>query len=627
MSRKYYIAYGGIALIIFLVYLPALSNGFVNWDDQLYVYENADIRSIDARFLKLAFTSVMVSNWHPLTMLSYAVDYSIWGLNPFGYHLFSIVLHAINTLLAAILAKKLAEEAGAGENLSVFIGAALALLFGLHPLRVESVAWVSEKKDVLSGFFFFLSLISYLKYKKTSKALPYALSLFFFIFSVMGKPMSITLPAVLLILDFHPLDGFKAGVKKALIEKAPFFALSVLFAGATVWAQASDNAIASLDPYPMASRMLVSIRALAFYIFKTLLPINLAPFYPRDLSPSPFGAEYIASLALVIAITALSILLLKRSRLPLALWLFYLATLSPVIGIIQVGSQAAADRYAYIPGLAPLILIAAGGGRLFKRRSGAAAALAIACAIVLGALTVRQVSVWKDSVSLWSHEVAVYPDDAPIGWSNLGLAYKDSGELDKAVASYEKAIEIDPNYADAYGNRGVAYLKLGRMNDALEDLSTAIRLNPESAELHGNRGVAFITTGEYEKAIGDLSESIRLSPSTAAKGYFNRGISYKALGMNAEAVSDFTRTIEAEPSFGGAHNNRGGAYLRMGSFDEAIEDFSAAVRIDPEDGAAHYNLGLSYLKAGDAGRAAASFTNAASLGIEQAEAQLKLLGR
>lgn len=627
MSRRSYIIYGAIAIIILLVYLPALSNGFVNWDDQLYVYENADIRSIDARFLKLAFTSVMVSNWHPLTMLSYAVDYSIWGLNPFGYHLVNIVLHAVNTFLAGALALMLSRKAGAEERVSVFIGATLALLFGLHPLHVESVAWVSERKDVLSGLFFFLSLIYYMKYKNTSKAMPYIGSLVFFILSVMGKPMSITLPAVLLILDFYPLNGFKAGVKKALIEKAPFFGLSVVFAGVTVWAQASDNAIASLDPYPMASRMLVATRALAFYIYKTIIPVNLAPFYPRDLSPSPFGAEYMASLALIIAITALSILFLKRSRLPLALWLFYLATLSPVIGIIQVGSQAAADRYTYIPGLAPLMLIAAGGGWLFKRRSGAAAAFAIVCAIVLGALTVRQVSVWKDSVSLWSHEVAVYPDDAPIGWSNLGLAYKDKGELDKAVASYEKAIGIDPNYADAYGNRGVAYLKLGRVNDALEDLSTAISLNPESAELHGNRGVAFISTAEYEKAIGDLSESIRLSPSTAAKGYFNRGIAYKALGMNAEAVSDFTRTIEAEPSFAGAYNNRGGAYLRMSSFDEAIDDFNAAVRIDPDDGAAHYNLGLSYLKAGDVEKAATSFTNAASLGIPQAEAQLRLLGR
>lgn len=626
-NRRAYIIYGAIAIAILLVYLPALSNGFVNWDDQLYVYENADIRGIDARFLRLAFTSVMVSNWHPLTMLSYAVDYSIWGQNPFGYHLVNILLHAVNTFLAGALALMLSREAGAEGRVSVFIGATLALLFGVHPLHVESVAWVSERKDVLSGLFFFLSLICYMKYKKTSKAMPYIGSLVFFVLSVTGKPMSITLPAVLLILDLYPLDGFKAGVKKALIEKAPFFALSVIFAGVTVWAQSSDNAIASLDPYPMTSRVLVAIRALAFYIYKTFLPFNLAPFYPRDLSPSLFGIEYLASFAFLAAITAASILLLKKSRLPLALMLFYLVTLSPVIGIIQVGSQAAADRYTYIPGIAPLMLTAVGFGWVCKKNTGAAAALALICALALGALTVRQVSVWKDSVSLWSHEVAVYPDEAPIGWSNLGLAYKDRGEIDKAVANYEKAIEADPGYADAYGNRGVAYLKMGRIGDALEDLSRAIRLNPESAELYGNRGVAFINAGDYEMAVEDLTESIRLSPSTASKGYFNRGIAYKALGMNMEAVSDFTRTIEAEPSFGGAHNNRGGAYLRMGSHEEAIEDFNAAIRIDPGDAAAHYNLGLSYLKAGDVERASASFTEAASLGIEQAEAQLKLLGR
>jgi len=622
--RTPYIVYGGIALIALLVYLPALSNGFVNWDDQAYVYENHNIRSFDLKWL---LSAVVVGNWHPLTMLSYMVDYSIWGLNPFGYHLANIVIHAANTFLVGVLGLRLTALASSDKRASLFTGATLALLFGLHPLHVESVAWVSERKDVLSTLFFLLSIISYLNYKKTPKPLSYIGSLLLFALSVMGKPMSITLPAVLLIMDFYPLNGFKAGIKKALVEKVPYFAMAIIFAGVTVWAQGSDNAIASLDYHPMGSRVLVAIRALAFYIYKTAVPINLAPFYPRDLAPSFFGIEYTSSFALVIAITAVSILFLKKSRLPLALMLFYLVTLSPVIGIIQVGSQAAADRYTYIPGLAPFMLIATGVGWISSRNKGVATALALILAFVLGALTIRQIAVWRDSVSLWSHEVAVYPDEAPIGWSNLGLAYKDRGELDKAVTNYNKATEVDPGYAEAYGNRAATYLRMGRMDEALDDLSTAIRLNPRIPELYGNRGVVFINIGEYEKAIEDLTESIGLSPSTAAKGFFNRGIAYKGLGMNAEAVSDFTRTIEADPSFAGAYNNRGGAYLRMGSYDAAIEDFSSAVRMKPDDAAAHYNLGLSYLKKGETESAVASFEKAASLGLPQAAAQLRLLKR
>ncbi|MBI4949811.1 MAG: tetratricopeptide repeat protein [Deltaproteobacteria bacterium] len=625
MSRRTpYIVYGGVALLALLVYLPALGNGFVNWDDHVYVYENHNIRAFDLKWL---LSAVVVGNWHPLTMLSYMADWSIWGQDPFGYHLSNIVIHAANTFLVGILGARLTERAGSDERPSLFTGATLALLFGLHPLHVESVAWVSERKDVLSAFFFFLSIISYLNYKKTSKPLPYIGSLLLFALSVMGKPMSITLPAVLLIMDFYPLNGFKAGVKKALVEKVPYFAMSIIFAGVTVWAQGSDNAIASLDYHPMGSRVLVAIRALAFYIYKTIIPINLAPFYPRDLAPSFFGIEYASSFALIIAITAVSILFLKKSRLPLALMLFYLVTLSPVIGIIQVGSQAAADRYTYIPGLAPFMLTAAGIGWISNRHKGVATAFALIFALVLGALTIRQIAVWRDSVSLWSREVAVYPDEAPIGWSNLGLAYKDRGELDRAVANYERAIEIDPGYAEAYGNRGATYLRMGRMDEALDDLSTAIRLNPRVPELYGNRGVVFINIGEYEKAVKDLTESISLDASTAAKGFFNRGIAYKALGMNAEAVADFTRTIEADPSFAGAYNNRGGAYLRTGDFKNAIKDFNTSIELAPSEPTAHYNLGLAYIKTGDMEAAISHFRSAASLGLPQAQAQLKLLGR
>ncbi|MBI5644002.1 MAG: tetratricopeptide repeat protein [Deltaproteobacteria bacterium] len=622
MNKKLnYMIPAAAAIVTMLAYLPALQNGFVNWDDQLYVYDNPDIRIMDARFFKLIFTTVLVSNWHPLTMLSYAIDYSIWGLDPFGYHLVSVIFHGLNTFLAGLLATRLTRLAtGLDDGRALFTGAVFALLFGLHPLHVESVAWVSERKDVLSGFFFFLSILSYLRYKRGHVS-GYFCALLFFILSFMSKPMTITLPAVLLILDYYPL---KAGLRKSILEKVPFFALGGLFTATTLWAQGSDNAIAPLTPYPISSRILVAARGFIFYLYKTILPSGLAPFYPRDLSPRLFSLEYLGAFALLFIIFLFCIIYIKKNRAYISGWLFYLVTLLPVIGIIQVGSQAAADRYTYLPSIGPFMLIAAGAGYLFARKKTAAVIIAAITSLLLASCTVRQVYVWKDSISLWSHEVRVYPNDAPLGYSNLGIAYKAIGDYDKAIYSYNKALEIDPDYADAYSNRGVVYMRLGRFNEGLDDFTNAIRLNPDNPETYGNRGVAYINTGNYGEAIEDLSRSISLSPNP--KSYFNRGTAHKALGDYRAALLDFDKAIELNPLFSGAYNNRGGVFLRTGDLDRAIADFVVATTQAPGESTAYYNLGLAYARSGDKENAVESFRKASGLGLKQADEYLRQLG-
>ncbi|MCC6501644.1 MAG: hypothetical protein IT362_00735, partial [Deltaproteobacteria bacterium] len=352
------------AAITFLVFLPALSGGFVNWDDQRYVYENTLIRSIDLEFLKTIFSTIQVSNFHPLTMLSYAVDFALWGENPFGYHLENVILHAINTFFAGWLAVRLVEARGNRNHISAFIaGLTTALLFGLHPMHVESVAWISEKKDVLSGLFFILSLLAYLRYHRNRSFSSYALCFAFFILSLLSKPMAVTLPAVLLIIDMYPLERHsKEGFGRMLLEKIPFFFASMLIAVVTVIAQSGSGALRSLETDPLGLRVLTAFRGFIFYLVKLIFPTGLAPYYPHPLEQSITNYQYWGAIVIFVAITAAAVYAFKKGKAAFpGAWAFFVVTLLPVIGIIQVGRQAAADRYIYIPAIALFVLI---GGAL-----------------------------------------------------------------------------------------------------------------------------------------------------------------------------------------------------------------------------------------------------------------------
>lgn len=518
------------AMAAFLVYLPTLWNGFVNLDDPGYVYENPNIRSFGLSFIRYAFTTIVLSNWHPLTMVSYGLDYMVWGLDPFGYHLVNIIFHAANTFLVAYLAGTLARSLG--QRGSVFAGVATALLFGLHPLHVESVAWVAERKDVLSVFFFLLSLLAYLRFAGSRSVRFYLLSLAAFALALLSKPMAITLPLVLLIIDFHPLGRLFNRDGKSLavfIEKVPFFILSAASAFMTLWAQKS--AIVTMEFIPFQIRLFTAVRAYIFYLYKMILPLDLAVYYPHPLRIDFLSLDYLGAITVFVAITAFCILMARKERLFLSVWLFYVITLAPVIGIIQVSNQAAADRYTYLPALGPFILVGVGAGALLKKREGLFAALAAATAavsIALSVLTVRQVSVWKDPVSLWSNEIDYLKGDP--GFSEVktvylngevyqyvpriissyyyrGMGYDKTGDFGKAIADYTRVIELNPDFPGAYNNRGTSYAKLGRYPEAIEDFKKAVELNPYFRDAYLNLGNVYMKTGEgalaaiyYEKA-------------------------------------------------------------------------------------------------------------------------------
>ncbi len=510
------------ALATLVLYLPSLSNGFVNWDDNIYVYANAGIRHFDLAWL---LTAKVSSNWHPLTMLSIMIDYAIWGLNPFGYHLVNVVLHAVNTALVFILSAKVFERAGLVGRRVVTASVIAALLFGIHPLHVESVSWVSERKDVLSGLFFLLALLSYLRYAPADEAKRkgwYALSLVFFALGLLSKPMVVTLPAVLLILDFYPFDrlGGPGAVKRAVLEKIPFFALSVLFAVVAVLSQ-SLQAMSTVSAVPLSARIVTAVRAIAFYVYRMIVPIGLAPFYKLDKAIWFTDTWFIVSALFIIAASVFCVAAAKRSRAYAAAWLYYLVTLSPVLGIVQVGLQAAADRYTYLPSISLFMLAGAGVGLLYGRLDAGAGRVAlrvfvIAALAVLSLLTIRQEAVWKDGATLWGQEIKVFPTERR-GYYSRAQAYKDRGQYREAITDLTRAIEISPGYAEAYSLRGNSYKRLGELDHALEDMKTAVTLKPDEANFHYNLSLIYAQLGLREKAIESARTASRLGLGVATE--------------------------------------------------------------------------------------------------------------
>jgi hypothetical protein len=501
-------------LATLLVYLPALWNEFVYWDDNLYVFENPHIRSLDGSFFRWAFSSFDASNWHPLTWISHAVDYAIWGMNPLGHHLTSIILHAVNTGLVVLLALQLlqiAKERGSRDHSPSFLNdrailiaaGVTGLLFGIHPVHVESVAWVSERKDLLCALFFLLSIMAYVKAAEgrgaEGKRLPVRIllpALGFFVLALLSKPMAVTLPVVLLILDWYPLGriGTFRTFRTALVEKVPFFALSLASSIVTVAAQQEGLSLVGLEVVPLSTRLLVAVQSLLAYLGKILLPLNLVPLYPYPRHVSLLSLTYVSAIGVVLGITLACVVLAKKQRFWLSTWTYYVVTLIPVLGIIQAGNQSMADRYVYLPSIGPLLVSGLGAAWLtdqaIRRAKPVLAARVISIGVILvlslslSYLTVVQTRVWKNSLVLWTWVIEKEPDRLPLAYNNRGMVFFQANDLDRAMTDFDKAVDLDPLYAKAYYNRGCAHYRKGELAKAIADYRKTISLEPRYYEAY-----------------------------------------------------------------------------------------------------------------------------------------------
>jgi tetratricopeptide (TPR) repeat protein len=624
----------------------------------VYVTGNSHVQQgLSWKNVEWAFSNSDGGNWHPITWFSHMVDCQLFGLAPWGHHFVSVLFHGLNAVLVFLVLRSLTGtgSSGTGATWPSFI---LAALFALHPLRVESVAWVAERKDVLSAYFALLTLLAYAEYVSSvecrrernseirnpkSEGIPnpekrryfavrtphsaflYLIVLFLFALGLMSKPMLVTLPFVLLLLDYWPLRRWEVqSVKPAvrlLVEKIPFFVLTAIFSVITIVVQRKEGAMTLAIPF--VGRVENAVVSFCRYIGKTFYPDHLAFFYPYE-SRWPF----VAIVSAAVLLGAISILAIYRRRQRPCLligWLWFVGTLIPVIGLIQVGEQALADRYTYIPSIGLLLALVWGAHELtrhwkFQRSILGlfAAALALVCALKAR----HQIGIWKNDEVLFTHAIAVTRGNY-IAYNNLGATFERQGRWEEAAAQFRRAIAEKPDYAQAHKNLGIVFERQGQPGRAIEKYREAIRLNPSYAEPHNALGALFTAQGRVDEAIEEFQKALRLKPDYA-DAHFNLGSVYGRKGLLDEAIREYQAVLEVQPNRADVHNNLGVALDNKGRIDDAIGEYVEAIELEPGYARARFNLGVALSRKGALAPAIEQFQEALRLRPDYKEARTNL---
>jgi Flp pilus assembly protein TadD len=596
----------GLAVLSVGVFCVALRNGFVNFDDDLYVTENRQVLAgLTARSLSWAWTTLHAGYWQPMTWMSLQLDAQLFGRPAWGFHLTNVLWHAADVVLLFWVLRQMTGSTGRS--------AALAALFAVHPLRVESVAWVSERKDVLSTFFGLLALLAYVDYTRRPGLLRYALVMAALTVGLMAKPMLVTLPAVLLLLDFWPLRRWPGlPLRKLVVEKLPLLAVAVAFAAITVYAQESGRALLTLERVSVPVRLGNAVLAYGWYLGALFWPVGLAPTYPH---PGPnLSWLHVAGVALVLlAISALAALQARRRPYLLVGWLWFLGTLVPVVGLLQAGEQPWADRFTYVPHIGLLLMLVWGGHDLIARRVGRPGRIAFTGAVVAAwaVASVIQVTRWRDSVTILEHALWVAPDN-PVAHNTLGAALLQRDELDEAVKQFREAIRLDPGSVKAQFNLGVAFDRQRRAGEAIEQYQATLRLDPDFAPAHFNLGVQFAGQGRTAEAIDAFAQAVRLEPHFAP-AHYNLAAALVEGGRPDDAAPHFTEAVHLDADFERMHLPMGLLLLAHDRAADAAEHFRAALNRDGSAAPVQYHLGRALAELGRGDEAVASFRRAAAL--------------
>jgi tetratricopeptide (TPR) repeat protein len=598
-----------LALLTLLVYCPSFDCPFVNFDDPAYVTYNPQVQAgLTADSIRWAFTTFACVNWHPLTWLSLQLDAELsGGQNASGFHRTNVLLHTANTLLLFWVLWRMTGM--------VWRSAVVAALFGLHPLHVESVAWVAERKDVLSTLFWMLSLAAYLGYVRRPSMGRYLLVLLALTLGLLAKPMLVTLPLVLLLLDYWPLCRFdlshgrkksgRVALRQLLLEKAPMFALVAVSCVFTILAQQSGRAVAEFEIIPLHARIWNAFLAYVGYVGQMVWPQHLAVYYPHAAG-SVSVLQALGAAFLLLLITGLVLGPGRRWPYLAVGWLWYLGTLIPVIGLVQVGEQAMADRYTYVPLIGLFLLITWGVSDLaatwrLPRLLPMATSVVVLLACIV--LTWDQLTYWRESVPLWQHTIEVTEKNA-MAQFNLARALSDQGLLSEAEAHYRKAVEIDPQFFSAQVELGNFLQSQGRPDEAVTVYRQAMRgyrraseRDPQFAPYHTNLGAALHGLGRQEEALDEYRKVVELDP-TNVPAYYNLGKLLGDLGRPQEALKVYRRSIELDPQTAMPHNALGIVLQQLGRPEEAIREFQEALSLQHDYAEAYYNLGQVLLREG-----------------------------
>lgn len=576
MTRSARIALLAVLVATAAAYLPVLGHGFVHYDDPLYVFQNDRVRAgwtLDG--VRWAFTTGHASNWHPLTWLSHMTDVALFGPErPGAHHAVNIVFHLANVVLVFLVLRRMTG--------ATWRSLLVASVFALHPLRVESVAWISERKDLLSAFWWLVSMLAYERWAQARNPRAYATTLAALALALMAKPMPVTAPFLFLVLDHWPLDRLRGAVRARVLEKLPMLALVLASALVTYRVQEAWGSVAS---FPLGHRLITATMALALYPWKFLAPTGLAPLYPNHEGMWPAWGVAVAATTLV----ATTLLVLRARRHPALAtgWLWYVGTLVPVSGLIQVGRQWMADRYTYIPMIGFSMLLVWGGAILVARRPGLRRPLLGLTVLALVAwipLTVAQTAIWKDSPTLFEAGLA-RTERNDVLENNYGAALLDLGRHDDAIRHFRNAVRIRPEDPMAQGNLGGALLDLGRWTEASQALEVAVRLRPDDLEQRVRLGRALRGAGRLEEAIQQYRIVLRLRPDHAT-AWNNLGGALGSLRRYPEAIDALRRALELEPDNAIAHQNLGLALDASGHPDAARPHLRRALELDPSLGLA-----------------------------------------
>ena len=649
-NRQSWAIYLALAVITFAVFSRVLGNGFVNFDDGTYVTENPMLQNgLTTSTVAWAFSTGYATNWHPLTWISHLLDFQLYGLEPAGHHLTNLLFHILNVLLLFHVLRRMTG--------AVWRSAVVAALFAWHPLHVESVAWVAERKDVLSTFFWLLAMLAYTRYASESKVqgprskVYYGLTLLYFALGLMSKPMLVTLPFVLLLLDYWPLNRIagpnKTSLPRLLLEKTPFFLLAMASSVVTFIVQKTGGAVASLHAFPLGQRITNALVSYVRYLGKTVWPHDLAIFYPIHATWPAW--QWIGAGLLIAAISLLAIAMLRRRPYFSVGWFWYLGTLVPVIGLVQVGGQSMADRYTYMPLVGIFIIFSWGAADLLGqgqlRRLSPAWALIMPVLAVCLTVTHEQTTCWKDGETLFRHAIAVTTNnslahvnlgdaldkagraeeakaeffialnlepDSPLTLTGLGTLFEHQGDVTNALNYFNLALSKKPQYGDAHYGLANLLAKEGRFAEAAEHYAQSLNSNPDAPDAQNNLGAMLIRLGQPREAVDHFKAALRLKPNYP-EAQDQLGEAYVELRQPGQATVHFAEAARLKPDFAPPHFKLGLIAADEGQFDQAISQFLETIKLDPTNALAHSRLAGVFAKQGNLDEAAKYYREAVRL--------------
>jgi len=573
-----------LMILTFAIFEQVRTYAFVSFDDGAYITENRHLQpGLTLEGVTWAFTTTHAGLWIPLTWLSHMFDCQLYGLNPSGHHLTNLVFHIASTLLLFLVLERMTG--------SLWRSAFVAALFALHPLHVESVAWAAERKDVLSTFFWMLTMWTYVRYIERPRLNRYLLALLFFTLGLLSKPMLVTLPFVLLLLDYWPLGRFHFGrlsgdrkshapkasdtgdqksiVLRLIREKAPFFVLCAISSILAIFAAQKTGALASLESYTLGSRIANASVSYVSYIVKMVWPRHLAVLYPYQVMLPIW--KVVGSGLLLVCVCLLVIHAARKLPYLVVGWFWYLGTLIPVIGIVQAGLQALADRFTYVPLIGLFIMMAWGVPDILAGWRFRKVVLSISAGLLLSLLMIvtnLQLKHWQNDTTLFEHTLAATSDNFIIH-DTLGFSLMRQGKTQEAIAHYAEALRIKPDYAEAHNNLGIILANQGKIQEAIAHFAEALRIAPDYADAHNNLGIILANQGKIQEAIAHYAEALRIKPDYA-EAHNNLGAALAGQGKTQEAIGHFAEALRIKPDYADAHNNLGIILANQGKIQEAL---------------------------------------------------------